>query len=229
MHLAIEPASGQGAFFDLERTITADAVEQVASLAMWRGGDVSTAQLMRVLWCYLRYNLGLIRRFEDLKAEGARVFTGREPEQDAALLEALYEKRLQQAIFPQARALIEEALDAEMLVAIVSSTYRFMVTPFARKLGIQSYFGCELEIEQGLCTGRLQGTIYHQEHKATCIRALAEQHGLSLEHSYAFGDSTNDVPMLEAVGHPVVVNPGRKLGRIARERGWQVERWEVGG
>ena len=66
-----EPGVRKGAFFDLERTITANAVEQIASLAMWRRGDVSNGQVLRVLWCSLRYNLGLISEFEQLKAPGS--------------------------------------------------------------------------------------------------------------------------------------------------------------
>jgi HAD superfamily hydrolase (TIGR01490 family) len=225
MKMEREPGVRQGAFFDLERTITADAVEQVASLAMWRRGDVSTSQVLRVLWCYLRYNLGLIADFEQLKAQGACVFEDREPGRDARLLEELYGDRLQSAIFPEARRLIEEAQAAGMHLAIVSSTYRFMVEPYARDLGIEDLYGCELEVVDGRCTGALQGPIYHQEAKATCVRALATQHDLSLEHSYAFGDSMNDLPMLEAVGRPVVVNPGAKLGAHARGSGWTRVSW----
>jgi len=78
----------------------------------------------------------------------------------------------------------------------------------------------------GRCTGRLRGRIYHQEAKAECVRELAQRHGIALEHSYAFGDSSNDVPMLEAVGHPVVVNPGSKLRARAEQLGWTVVSWE---
>lgn len=225
MELELLPGIRQGMFFDLEKTITADAVEQVASLAMWRAGNVSSSQVMRVLWCYLRYNLGLIDGFETLKAEGAQVFAGRAPEEDIDLLQGLYEQRLKHAIYPEARRLIQAGHEMGMHIAIISSTYRFMVAPFARELEIEDFFGCELEEQGGLCTGRLQGAIYHQQMKAKCVHDLSQRHGLSLEHSYAFGDSRNDVPMLEAVGHPVVINPGRKLLRQAEEKTWTIEHW----
>ena len=225
MDINIVPGVRQGMFFDLEKTITADAVEQVASVAMWRAGNVSTAQVMRVLWCYLRYNLGLIDGFEALKAEGAQVFAGRRAEEDAALLHTLYAERLRGAIYPRARALIEAGHEGGLHVAIISSTYRFMVEPFAKELGINDFFGCELEEDGGVCTGRLRGAIYHQHKKAECVKALSEEHGLSLEHSYAFCDSVNDIPMLEAVGHGVVINPGAKLLKRAKEQQWAVETW----
>jgi hypothetical protein len=53
----------------------------------------------------------------------------------------------------------------------------------------------------------------------------AEAEGLKLEESMAYADSASDLPMLEAVGFPVAVNPEAKLAAIARRRGWHVEHW----
>jgi hypothetical protein len=60
--------------------------------------------------------------------------------------------------------------------------------------------------------------------KARAITELAARDGLDLGASYAYSDSESDLPMLECVGHPVVVNPDATLRRIARERGWEVVR-----
>ena len=62
----------------------------------------------------------------------------------------------------------------------------------------------------------------HAEAKADCVRALAEQEGYDLAECTAYSDSHTDLPFLELVGHPVVVNPDRKLRRVAAERQWPV-------
>ena len=62
----------------------------------------------------------------------------------------------------------------------------------------------------------------HAENKATCIRELAEKRGFDLAECTAYSDSHTDLPFLEAVGHPVVVNPDRQLRRIAGEREWPI-------
>ena len=62
--------------------------------------------------------------------------------------------------------------------------------------------------------------------KARAIEQLAEREGIDLAASYAYSDSESDLPMLEAVGHPVAVNPDAALARIARERGWDVLRFD---
>jgi hypothetical protein len=55
------------------------------------------------------------------------------------------------------------------------------------------------------------------------MRRVAAQQGIDLSASYAYSDSATDLPMLEAVGHPVAVNPDRDLLRAAREREWEVQ------
>jgi len=63
----------------------------------------------------------------------------------------------------------------------------------------------------------------------TRAEALAEYcmaENLRLEDSVAYADSTSDLPLLEAVGFPVAVNPETRLAAIARKRGWLVEHWE---
>jgi len=57
------------------------------------------------------------------------------------------------------------------------------------------------------------------------LGAYADGEGISLDQSVAYADSASDLPLLEAVGHPVAVNPEVKLAAIARRRGWHVEHW----
>ena len=59
------------------------------------------------------------------------------------------------------------------------------------------------------------------------MREVAEQEGINLAASWAYSDSESDLPMLRAVGHPVVVNPDGPLARAAREEGWDVMRFET--
>ena len=226
MDLDVRPGVRQAAFFDLERTLTRDATEQVMALALARRGLLPWSSLARVLWIYFKYNLHLLDDFEAMKRSGAQVFIGRRHAEDLALTAELFESRLRGAIYPDAVELVRRMRDAGFYLAIVSSTYRFMVEPYARHLGADAWFGCDLELDGGgVCTGRITGTIYHQERKAQAVEDLARQHDLALEHSYAFGDSPNDLPMLERVGHPVVVNPGGKLRGLAASRGWTIARW----
>jgi len=219
----------QAAFFDLEKTLTAHAAEQECALLLARRGLLPVTSLLRVLGIYLKYNLGLIGDFDQMKRFGAKIFAGRRPDRDLQLVEGLFQERLHRFIYPQAHDLVRGFSEREIPVYIVSSTYRFIVAPYARHLGVREFYGCDLESVGGVCTGNIVGTIYHQENKAAVVREIAARDGLSLQDCYAFGDSLNDRPMLEQVGHPVAVNPGGKLQQIARKRGWQIVRWQANG
>ncbi|MDQ1446648.1 MAG: alcohol-forming fatty acyl-CoA reductase [Acidimicrobiaceae bacterium] len=78
----------------------------------------------------------------------------------------------------------------------------------------------------GRLTGELQEAPPTGEARAIVMQDYADAHGLDLEQAVAYADSASDLPMLEAVGHPVAVNPEAKLATIARKRGWHVEQWD---
>ena len=73
----------------------------------------------------------------------------------------------------------------------------------------------------GRYTGELEFYAFG-EGKAEAIRELAGRVGIDLERSYAYSDSITDLPMLEAVGHPVAVNADKELRKVAEDRGWEV-------
>jgi fatty acyl-CoA reductase len=77
----------------------------------------------------------------------------------------------------------------------------------------------------GRFTGELIDAPPTGEARAQIMADYASKHGLDLQESVAYADSASDLPMLEAAGHPVAVNPETKLAAIARKRGWHVEHW----
>jgi phosphoserine phosphatase len=81
-------------------------------------------------------------------------------------------------------------------------------------------------VQDGVYTGEPTGLFIYRSDKARAIEQLAAREGINLEQSYAYSDSESDLPMLEVVGHPVAVNPDAELRRVARERGWEILRFD---
>jgi phosphoserine phosphatase len=79
-------------------------------------------------------------------------------------------------------------------------------------------------VVDGVYTGELIGHVLHNERKAEAVRQLAADAGADLADSWAYSDSRNDIPLLQLVGHPVVVNPDVILAHHAQQRGWPVLR-----
>ena len=77
----------------------------------------------------------------------------------------------------------------------------------------------------GTFTGELTQVPPTGEARALLLAEYAEANDASISEAVAYADSASDLPMLEAVGYPVAVNPEPKLAALARRRGWLVERW----
>ena len=81
----------------------------------------------------------------------------------------------------------------------------------------------------GELSGELSEAPPTGEARAVIMAEYAQAYGLKLSECVAYADSTSDLPMMEAAGFPVAVNPETKLAAIARKRGWHVEHWPRAG
>ena len=123
------------------------------------------------------------------------------------------------------KALVRERLDAGDLVAIVTSTNSFITAPIARAYGIPTLIASEAERGDAGYTGRIVGIPAFREGKVVRVNEWLAGRGMALgdfAESWFYSDSTNDLPLLEVVTHPVAVDPDDGLRRIARERGWRI-------
>jgi putative phosphoserine phosphatase/1-acylglycerol-3-phosphate O-acyltransferase len=93
-------------------------------------------------------------------------------------------------------------------------------------LDVDDIVAVRLATSDGAHTGELEGQPLAGQTKADAVSEYAAENQISLSRSFAYADSLDDVPMLETVGRPAVVNPGRRLLQTARARGWGVYVWD---
>jgi HAD-superfamily subfamily IB hydrolase, TIGR01490 len=124
---------------------------------------------------------------------------------------------LRPLVYAESFDLVEHHRNRGEAVYIVSATLQEIVQAIADDLGFDGGLGTVCEVEGGVYTGRALRAL-HAEGKARCIQEL----GYDLAESTAYSDSHTDLPFLEAVGHPVAVNPDRALRRTAAARGWPI-------
>lgn len=129
-------------------------------------------------------------------------------------------------VYPQMLRVAYDHQDAGRLAFIVTAASQEMAEMMAHVLVLDGGIGTRSEIEDGVYTGRPDGPFTYRSGKAEAIAQVAAERGIDLAQSYAYSDSESDLPMLDAVGHAVAVNPDGELTRIARERGWQVMRFD---
>ncbi|MGN1282021.1 MAG: HAD family hydrolase, partial [Succinivibrio sp.] len=133
-----------------------------------------------------------------------------EKNRDALLSEIVREKIIPH-VFPGARRAIEFHKKRNDLIVIVTSTADFLARHIARQVGIDHVIATSIECVDGKVTGKIVGDPAYKELKVTKIRQFVEQNDLSIEDSYAYGDSVNDIPMLLLCTHKIAVNPNEKL------------------
>jgi phosphoserine phosphatase len=114
--------------------------------------------------------------------------------------------------------------DAGVPVYILTAASQEMADLLAHVLAFDGGLGSRSEVVDGRYTGRPAGPFNYREGKVLSMAELAEREGIDLGTSFAYSDSESDLPMLRAVGQPVVVNPDAELRRIAAAEGWEVLR-----
>ncbi len=130
-------------------------------------------------------------------------------------------------IYPQMLAVAHEHQDEGRRVYIVTAASQELASLLAHVLVLDGAIGSNFsEVRDNVYTGNPTGLFVYGKDKARAIQQLAEREGIDLKASYAYSDSASDLPMLGAVGHPVAVNPDRELYRVAREREWEVLRFD---
>jgi alcohol-forming fatty acyl-CoA reductase len=130
-------------------------------------------------------------------------------------------------IFPDALQQLRDHKAAGHRVVLLSGALDFLLEPM--KDLVDDVLCATLAQENGTYTGELTGAPVAGDARARMLASFARRRGLDLSRSYAYADSISDLPMLEAVGNPVAVNPDRRLGAAAKDRGWRVEYWDKNG
>jgi HAD superfamily hydrolase (TIGR01490 family) len=149
--------------------------------------------------------------------DGLAILRGFTPAEMRTLVAESMELVLRPLVYAESFDLVEHHRSRGEPVYIVSATLQEIVEAIADDLDFDGALGTLCEVESGVYTGRALRAL-HAEEKARAIGEL----GHDLAESTAYSDSHTDLPFLDAVGHPVAVNPDRALRRIAAARGWPI-------
>jgi HAD superfamily hydrolase (TIGR01490 family) len=214
------------ALFDLDHTLLpldSDYQWAVFMAETGRAGDPAQA-LRRNQELMDRYNAG------DLTAEQAAEFmlgllAAHPPHKLAVWHEEFMQRVIRPAMTAQAIALVEKHLHAGDLCAVVTATNSFVTSPIARAFGIPTLIATEPEYKAGRYTGKIAGTPSFKHGKVIRVQSWLASLGKTLqdfETSHFYSDSSNDLPLLEVVTHPIATNPSPGLLAVAQERTWPV-------
>jgi HAD superfamily hydrolase (TIGR01490 family) len=210
------------AFFDVDNTIIRGASSFHLAVGLYRRGFFKTGDVIRFAVHQARYlTFGENRQqIDEVRQRALEIMRHRSVAEVVAIAEDIYDEVLSLRIFPGTQRLLDQHLRAGHEVWLVTATPVEIAEIIARRLGATGALGTIAEHTDGFYTGRLVGDLLHGKAKASAVQAIAEREGIDLSQSFAYGDSTNDVPILSEVGFPCAINPDGRLRKHAAEVGW---------
>ncbi len=155
----------------------------------------------------------------------ARPLAGRDAERFIREVEDWSAAEVVPFISARARSVVAQRQARGDLCAVLTSSTAYAAKPVADFLGIEHVLASRLVAEDGRLTGSIEEPFCFGGAKVTVAERWAREHEVDLRVSAFYTDSITDLPMLDAVGEPVVVNPDPRLRWTAWRRGWPVERW----
>lgn len=203
------------AIFDLDNTLIAGDSDHLWGEFLIEQGRVDAAHHReRNDFFYQAYQQGTldIHAYLEFALAPLRGFSANEL---AALHLAFMQHKIHPILLPKAKALIDEHRNKGDTLLIITATNRFITEPIARLLEIPHLLASEAEQLEGRYTGRPTGIPCFQDGKVKRLREWLDETGQDLSTSYFYSDSANDIPLLQAVSHPVAVDPDPRLRDFA--------------
>jgi HAD superfamily hydrolase (TIGR01490 family) len=220
----VAPSAGKpAAFFDLDKTIIAKSSTLAFSRPFYRGGLISRISVLRSAYAQFVFLAGGAdhAQMERMRRYLSEQATGWDVQTVKRIVADTLHHIVDPLVYDEAVSLIGQHHDEGTDVVIVSTSGAEVVEPIGEMLGADHVIATDMVQVDGRYTGEIEFYAY-AENKAVAIRRLAAEQGYDLSSSHAYSDSSSDIPMLAAVGHPYAVNPDKALRRTAAQRGWPV-------
>ncbi|MAE68983.1 MAG: HAD-IB family hydrolase [Gemmatimonadetes bacterium] len=160
---------------------------------------------------------------------GVRLLAGLTEADADQLARECFDRRIKSIIFDEGVSeLVRYRCDPACYCMLASGSSIYIVRAIAAFLGVDAAVGSRGRVQDGVITKTLSHPLCFGEGKLDRVRAHLDAEGISLKNTTFYTDSESDLPLLQAVGEPVVVNPSPMLRLTSRSRGWREEKWRRG-
>jgi len=217
--------SKRAAFFDVDNTLVRGSTLYFLGRGMYQRGFFTKADISRFVVANIRFRMTGTEKKEVIEKfqNAATDFIGGHAVEDIKKIgEEIYDEFVSPKLWQGTCEIARSHLDQGEEVWLVTAAPQDMANIIAERLGFTGALGSKAHIENGIYTGTLDGKLLHGMEKAIAIQELAKSHGFDLDECYSYSDSHNDIPLLQAVGHPCAINPDAILRIRALAEGWPI-------
>lgn len=212
------------ALFDLDKTLIRKDTASLFIRYEYDTGMTSKSRVAQVMYWNMLYTMGLM----NLEAVAEKVLRWYKGRSDQALKDQTakwFKERVVSHISDPARAAVARHRQAGDVIAICSGATNYACDLAAQELGIQHVICSELEVADGVLNGKAIRPLCYGTGKLSRAQSFVDRNNGRLDQATFYSDSITDLPLLEAVGTPVAVNPDPRLKRVAERRRWRIEHW----
>lgn len=207
------------ALFDLDGTlIPGKSTENLFIDFLMKKGELHLIDMLRTFASFLKHIGSRDKMFFQNKA----YLKGKSVERLINLAEECFISRIDHLIPIEIRNIIQSHKKNGDLLILISGSLYFIVNIFAQSLSFDDLRGTNLEIKNGLCTGRIDGIHPRGQTKIIVLNEFVKKYNIDLPNSFAYGNSFLDRFWMEMLGNPIATNPDNKLLEYAKEKGWKV-------
>lgn len=213
------------AFFDLDKTLISENSANLWVGLQWKQGRLTKKQLFKLYLGLIQYKLGMAH-LENHFHQAIKHIKGQVYADLEADARHFYQTQIRHLFRPGALSALESHKKKGDTNIILSTSPKAFASLAAEELGMAHCLASEFEVDAlGYCTGNWIKPVCYGAGKLEIATRWLKTQGLSLSDCVFYTDSYTDMPMLEAVGHPVVVNPDRRLSRAAKIKKWPIVDW----
>lgn len=211
-----------GAFFDLDGTLVAGYTARALSKERMNSGQVSRMDMVRSIGPVIAFARGRLE-FAGMLQQSTVSMAGMRPEELEEMGRTIFERRVEDLIYPEMRRLVKAHQDRGHTVVLSSSALSLQAEPVAEFLGIERVLCNRFELAQdGTLTGKVVEPVIWGSGKSDAVQNYCQDHGVDLSQSYFYADGDEDAALMYLVGKPRPTNPGPKLAAIANRRRWPI-------
>ncbi|HXX30926.1 MAG TPA: HAD family hydrolase [Myxococcaceae bacterium] len=212
------------AFFDFDETLIVGNSGRLWVRRELRSGHITRAQALRAAAWMVRYRMGFAT-MEDALRTAIRSLRGTPEETIRRRTREFYEEEVRPLYRGGARRAVALHRGRGEACVLLTASSLYLSELVRADLGLDDVLCTRFQVQQGVHTGEPEGWLCFGAGKLRYAEEYAAGRGVELDACTFYTDSYSDLPVLERVGCPVVVNPDRRLRRVARRRGWQAVEW----
>ncbi|KND47576.1 MAG: putative phosphoserine phosphatase / 1-acylglycerol-3-phosphate O-acyltransferase [Parcubacteria bacterium C7867-006] len=212
---------------DIDNTILKGFSQGLFVDYLYKKGQISFFQKILIVFWFVLYKIGFIKNPKPAMEYGLSFIKNKTLGEVDETVDDFFNTVWIKKIYPEMEKIIKDHQNKGRTLILVSNAPDVLVEKLANYLKISEWVSTELEVKNGIYTGKIIDEIMYGEQKIKGLNKYINDRGLSLENSWGYGDHDTDMFLLSEVSHPVAVNPSGGLRSFAIKNNWQILKTKI--